>query len=112
MSDVQQNKTDTETICPKCKKRWPSSSEQGVAVDYLNECMECRYAPLANEDGEIWASEQELAFLRMKSEEREDRTGKMAVDCYRCAPTGRIFEACPVCHGRGWFLADKVMTPD
>lgn len=112
MSEIQLHKQDIETVCPKCKARYATASQQGVAVDYYNECMRCRYGPTADENGRVNISEQEMTFLEQKAVEREDQHGKVAVNCIRCAQTGNIIEACPLCHGRGWMLAVKVKPKD
>jgi len=39
--------------CPSCEKEWPADCEQGVSIEWHDECFACWFTPRGSNKGTI-----------------------------------------------------------
>jgi hypothetical protein len=66
------NPIDSFVICPKCKREWQKTSEQGVSVEWHDECVVCKFTPQGK--GSNDGTKEELDLVASESMKR--RTGQ------------------------------------
>lgn len=85
---TEEKKDIPTTICPKCEREWPESSEQHVVLDLIERCYSC--------------------FITEVVEERDRRVEAadyVIENCPTCTGQPGMREKCVTCFSKGWVEA-------
>ena len=55
--------------CPKCSRQWPWSSEQGVSIEWHDECCVCKFTPQG--EGSNSGTKDELILIADEAVKRK-----------------------------------------
>jgi len=60
--------------CPKCKTEWVAESEQGVSIEWHNQCVVCKFTPQGK--GTNDGAKEELDLIAKESRARRNQLTK------------------------------------
>ena len=63
------NPIDGFVICPKCDRQWEKISEQGVSVQWHDECVICKFTPQGK--GSNDGTKEELILASNEAKKRQ-----------------------------------------